>query len=130
MAAEVQRMKAFAITHTPGPLEYRLNPAVFYLKFVKRNGSLSDGSIVTPVDHYERLLQDPRCAGPRGAFRISYDTLSGRYMRQTAFIDLIRSGYIGAYADTTQHLGILVQAVLDGDHAVIAAVQSSLHNAE
>lgn len=92
MADEVRRMRAFASTHAAGPLEYRLNPEVFYLKFVRRNGSLTNGSTITPVDHYERLLQDPFCKGSRGAVRISYNTLRGRYMRQGAFLDLIQSG--------------------------------------
>lgn len=127
MADEVRRMRAFAGTHVGSPLEYRLNPEVFYLKFVRRNGSLANGSIITPVDHYERLLQDPSCKGSRGAIRISYNTLGGRYIRQGTFLDLIQSGYIGAYADTTAALVTLVEAVLCGDRAVVAAVQSSRH---
>ena len=129
MADEVRRMRAFASSHAAGPLEYRLNPEAFYLKFVKRNGSLTNGSIITPVDHYERLLQDPGCRGPRGAYRINYQALGGRYIRQGAFLDLIQSGYIGAYAETTAMLSTLVEAVLKGNRAVVAAVQSSLKNA-
>lgn len=126
MAKELARMKHFAKQHAPGPLEYRLNPQVFYLKFVKRDAALSSGGIVTPIDHYERLLADPACKGPRKAIRISYESLGGRYMRQGAFLDLIQSGYIGAHAATTNHLSILVQAVLDGNRAVVAAIQTSL----
>ena len=129
MADEVRRMRAFASSHAAGPFEYRLNPKAFYLKFVKRNGSLTNGSIITPVDHYERLLQDPVCRGPRGAYRINYQTLGGRYIRQGAFLELIQSGYIGAYADTTAMLSTLVESVLNGNRAVVAAVQSSLTNA-
>lgn len=125
MAKEIARMKRFSKQHAPGPLEYRLNPQVFYLKFVKRDGALSSGGIVTPIDHYERLLTDPACKGPRNAVRISYESLGGRYMRQGAFLDLIQSGYIGAHAATTDYLSTLVQAVLDGNREVIAAVQSS-----
>jgi hypothetical protein len=126
MAKEITRMKRFASKHAPGALEYRLNPQVFYLKFVKRNGALSNGSILTPLDHYEQLLADPACQGPRKAIRISYQSLNGRYMRQGAFLDLVQSGYIGAYATTTAHLSALIKAVLDGNRAVVAAVQSSL----
>jgi hypothetical protein len=125
MAKELARMKRFAKQHAPGPLEYRLNSQVFYLKFVKRDAALSSGGIVTPIDHYERLLVDPACKGPRKAIRISYESLGGRYMRQGAFIDLIQSGYIGAHATTTNYLGTLIQAVLDGDRAVVAAIQTS-----
>lgn len=130
LAKEIARMKHFAKQHAPGPLEYRLNPQVFYLKFVKRDGALSNGGIVTPIDHYEQLLADPVCRGPRNAVRISYESLRGRYMRQGAFLDLIQSGYIGAHAATTDYLNTLVQAVLDGNRAVITAVQSSLHGHE
>lgn len=126
MAKELARMKRFAKQHAPGPLEYRLNPQVFYLKFVRRDAALSSGGIVTPIDHYERLLTDPACQGPRKAIRISYESLGGRYMRQSAFLDLIQSGYIGAHAETTDYLSALVQAVLDGDRAVVAAIQSPL----
>jgi hypothetical protein len=120
---EISRMHKFAATHAPGPHEYRLNPAVFYLKFVKRDGSIGKGGIITPIDHYERLCEDPACKGPRNGLRISYDGLSGRYLRQNAFLDFIRSGYIGAHAGA--HLKTLVDAVLRNDRAVVAAIQSA-----
>jgi len=126
MKKELERMKRFSKQHVPKPLEYRLNPQVFYLKFVKRNAALSNGGIVMPVDHYERLLADPAYKGPRKAIRISYESLGGRYMRQGTFLDLIQSGYIGAHVATTVQLSILVQAVLDGNRSVVAAIQTSL----
>lgn len=55
--------------------------------------------------------------------------LAGRYIRQGAFFDLIQSGHIGAYADTSPMLSTLVEVVLNGNRAVVAAVQSSLTNA-
>lgn len=127
MQKEIERMKAFGAQHAPGPLEYRLNPQVFYMKFVKRDGALSSGGIVTPIDHYEKLLRDPASKGARGAVRVSYESLGGRYLRQSAFVDLIQSGYIGANAETTDYLDTLVQAVLDGNRAVVMAVQSSIN---
>ena len=120
---EIRRMQQFAAEHVPGPYEYRLNPAVFYLKFVKRDGAITSGGIITPIDHFLKLRDDPACRGPRGGLRVSYDRLDGRYLRQAAFLDLLRSGYIGAHAETTQHLKMLVQAVLDGDRGVVAAIQ-------
>ena len=69
-------------------------------------------------------LSPIRRAGVHNGLRISYDALRGRYMRQGTFVDLIRSGYIGAYAATTGHFEALIQAVLDGDRAVVAAVQA------
>jgi hypothetical protein len=120
---EIRRMRRFAKDSPSGPHEYRLNPSVFYLKFVKRDGAISSGGIITPIDHFEKLRTDPACRGPKNGLRVSYRSLAGRYMRQNAFHDLIRSGYIGARAETTAHLKTLVDAVLKSDRAVIAALQ-------
>jgi hypothetical protein len=122
---QIAKMKRFAVQNAPGPLEYRLSPQVFYLKFIKRDAAITNGSIITPIDHYEQLLADPACRGERNGVRISYDSLNGRYMRQGAFVDLIKSGYIGAYAATTDHFEALIQSVLDGDRALVAAIQTS-----
>lgn len=121
---EIRRMRRFAGDYPPGLHEYRLNSTVFYIKFVKRDGMIRSGGIITPIDHFERLRKDPACKGPKGGLRISYDGLAGRYMRQGAFLDLIRAGYIGAHAETAQHLKVLVDAVLANDRAVVAAIQS------
>ena len=124
LESEIGRMRMFSKNHPPGQFEYRLNPQVFFLKFVKRNGALSNAGIILPVDHFERLRADPSCKGPRGAVRISFNSLAGRYLRQGPFLDLIRAGYIGANAETTAYLEDLVQAVVDGDRTVVAAIQS------
>lgn len=122
---QIAKMKLFARQHAPGQREYRLNPEAFYLKFVKRDGTLTNGGIITPLEHFELLLSDPASKGERGGIRVSYEALNGRYMRRGAFVDLIRSGYLGAYMATTDHLAALIQSVLDGDRAVVAAVQTS-----
>ncbi len=123
---EIRRMQKFAISHPSGPHEYRLNPDVFYLKFVKRDGSITNGGILMPINHYEMLLTDPVCRGPKKGLRISYESLSGRYLREMAFLDLLRSGYIGAHAETTDHLKTLIDAVLKNDRAVVAAIQQQM----
>ena len=83
-----------------------------------------------PIDHFERLRADPECRGPRGGFRISFDSLDGRYLRQTAFLELVRSGYIGANAETTKHLRELVRSVVQGEKSVVAAIQSQRDDPE
>ena len=120
---QIIQMKKFATDNQPGPTEYRLNPAVFYLKFVKRNAAIRNGGIVMPLDHFEKLRKDPTCLGPKKGLRVSYKSLSGRYLRQNAFFDLVRSGYIGAHAETTAHMKTLVDAVLTGNRAVVGAIQ-------
>jgi len=122
---EIERMLKFSKSHPPGPFEYRINPQVYYLKFVKRDAELGKSAITMPIDHFEVLRNDPMCKGKRGALRISYDTLDGRYLRQMPFFDLIRSGYIGAYADTTAALKELIDLTLENGRAVVAAVQRS-----
>lgn len=137
LESEIERMKKFSKDHPLGDHEYRLNPQVYYLKFVKRNGALSNAGIVIPVDHFEKLRNDPSCKGKRGAVRISFESLAGRYLRQGPFLNLISAGYIGATAKTTSYLKELVNAVVTGDNAVVAAIQSyredvlaSIHGAE
>ena len=92
-------MRKFGKQHLPGPYEYRLNPQVFYLKSVKRGGALGSAGIIVPIDHFERLRADPSYKGARGAVRVNFESLAGRYLRQEPFLDLIRAGYIGATAE-------------------------------
>lgn len=119
-------MQLFSQKHAPGASEYRINAQVFYLRFVRRDAVLGQSSIILPVDHYRVLKRDRKARGPKGAFRISYDSLAGRYLRQEGFLDLIHSGYIGAYAKTTAALTALIRATLKNDRAVVAAVQTAL----
>ena len=120
---QIIRMRGFSASHAPKPLEYRLNSEVFYLKFVKRDGLIRDGAIITPLEHFEKLRDDPVCRGPRKGLRVSYRSLSGRYLRQKPFLDLVRAGYIGAYAETTDQIRVLVQGVLEGNRALVAAIE-------
>ena len=122
---ELNRMKAFGETHAPGPLEYRINPQVFYLRFVRRDAKLGKVTATMPTDHFEVLRDIPECLGPMSGFRISYDTLDGRYLRQEAFVDLLRSGYIGAHAQTTADLETLIREILNGNKALVAALHST-----
>ena len=109
--SEIKRMRAFARVNRPGEFEYRLNSEVFYLKFVKRDGALHNSGIIMPIDHFETTRSAPDCRGPKGGIRLSYDALEGRYLRQGPFLDLVRSGYIGAHAETTAHLTTLIAKI-------------------
>ena len=120
---EIARMKAFAAANSPGQQEYRLNEQIFYLKFVKRDATLGKGGIIMPLDHFEALRAGPAFKGKNRGVRLSYEALKGRYLRQTPFLDLIKCGYVGAYAKDTKNIQILIESILDGDRAVVAAVQ-------
>ena len=122
LEVELARMKRFSQTHSPGQLEYRINPQVFYLRFVRRDAILGKSPVTIPVDHFDILRDDPSCKGPRGGFRITYDSLAGKYLRQEEFLGLLRAGYIGAYAQTSADLACLISAVLNDGYAVVRAV--------
>jgi len=47
------------------------------------------------------------------------------YMREQPFVDLIRAGYIGAYADDTTRLRTIISAILADGRAVVTAIQSA-----
>ena len=123
---EIGRMRDFSQTHPPGGLEYRINPQVFYLRFVRRDRTLGRHTQTMPIDHFDILRNDPKCQGPRGGFRITYDTLEGRYLHQQAFVDLVRAGYIGAHATKTAELETLIANILGEGRAVVGALQTSL----
>lgn len=83
---EIARMKRFSKARPPGPHEYRFNPQVFYLKFVRRDAELGKSAITIPLDHFDVLRADPACKGPRGGFRISYKTLGGAICDRSRFL--------------------------------------------
>jgi hypothetical protein len=125
LARELERMRKFTFSVKAGEYEYRLNTSMFYLKFVKRDGAVSQSGIILPIDHYDLFIKSDNARGPRGGSRISYEALNGRYMRERAFLSLIRDGYIGAYAEATDSIMTLVNAILKRGHAVVAAIHSA-----
>jgi hypothetical protein len=123
LADEIGRMEKFATVAAGKSSEYRLNDESFYLKFVKRNGLLKNGSILTPLAHFKQIVGAPGSAGSRGGVRISYEQLDGCYMRHSTFIDLFQAGYIGAYSATTTAFQTLIEQVVAGNRSVVAAIQ-------
>ena len=127
---ELSRMHRFN-RDLSGPGEgYRLNSGLFYLKFVKRDVSVQKGAVITPLDHFEFLRSDPGMRGPRNGFRISYDSLRGKYLREQAFLELVSAGYIGGHASTSAQLKPIIDAVLAGDRSLVAAIKSERANSD
>jgi hypothetical protein len=120
---EIKRMEKFNKDLEHPKDDYRLSSELFYLKFVRRDASLSSSSMIIPLGHYKSWVKSGDSKGPKGAVRVSYEGLSGRYMRQTSFLELIQSGYIGAYGNKTRILKPLIEAALLNNRAVVAAVQ-------
>lgn len=123
MRDELTRMRRFNQCLGPDTNEYRLNKSAFYLKFVKRDAALKNGSIILPLDHYEKIVDSSRARGPRKGVRISYNQLKGQYLRQGPFLGLIQSGYIGSYSKTTGALRTIINEIIDDNRAVITAIQ-------
>jgi hypothetical protein len=123
LAEEIGRMDKFAAVGVGKSSEYRLNDESFYLKFVKRNGLLKNGSILTPLAHFKQIVGSASSSGARGGVRISYEQLDGSYMRHSTFIDLFQAGYIGAYAENTAAFKTLIEQIVAGNRSVVAAIQ-------
>lgn len=121
---EIARMWRFTKDLSPAG-KYRLNPCPFYLKLVRRNADSGSAGIVLSLDHFDALFAGGHLDGQRGGLRISYSSLSGHYLRSEAFVDLIRSGYIGSREATTAHLQRLMLAALDGGRSVVAAIETA-----
>lgn len=106
---------------------FRLSGDAFFFKFIRRREAHATKNIYLPLGHFEELLADSKSRTAGGKLRVSYRGLEGRYMRQTAFIDLLRAGYIGTDVSTTAHLQTLIRSVLTGNEALVVAVQRLTH---
>ena len=82
-----------------------------------RSDRYPDGSLRTAG-------KDPASKGSRGGFRVSYDTLGGRYLRQESFLGLVRSGYIGAYSKRASAFTRIIEAILKDGKGMVAAFQA------
>jgi hypothetical protein len=118
---QLSAMRFFSRRERAG--EYKLNRDAFYFKFVRRRRAPSRTNVMVPLEHFEGLLQDESLRSRNGAVKLSYEALGGRYMRQTAFFSLLQSGYIGADARTTEDFRTLVEEILEGNDALVLAIQ-------
>lgn len=121
---EISRM-AFLKTNSK-PTDYRLNNDPFYFKFFKRRHTEYMGGIIMPLEHLELVLKGSTGKGPKGGIRISFDSLEGRYLRETEFLYLIRSGYIGTHSEDTEHLKTIIREVSKGNKAIVLAWQRKI----
>ena len=105
-------------------MDYRLNSSPFFFKFVKRRLiDSSPTSFLVSLDHLKQILASPEAQGPRGAVRVSYDTLDGTYLRQNDMISLISSGYVGTHRTQTEALATIIDEVSRGNRALVLAWQ-------
>lgn len=122
LTKQLRTMRAYRQEH-PTRDGYRLNNEAFYFKFVRRRGPTPKTNVLLPLEHFAQIVNDPESTTLGGRVRVNYEGLQGRFMRQTAFVDLLHAGYIGTDATTTEHLRTLIESVLSGDDSLVVAVQ-------
>ncbi|MDV3350334.1 hypothetical protein QGP82_16635 [Leptothoe sp. LEGE 181152] len=129
LTKELDRMKALATKRPQSSAgSYRLNPQAFYIKLIKRDSNQAGTSVTVPLDHFELMMTSPDHRGLRGGILIDYKALEGRYLRSASFIDLVQCGYIGSHDEEINGWNSLVEILLDGNRAVVTAIQNELHS--
>ncbi|MFV0409271.1 MAG: hypothetical protein ACK5LJ_06125 [Paracoccus sp. (in: a-proteobacteria)] len=121
---ELDRMRQFdRDLDSQGP--YRLHPGAFFVKMMKRHSAASAAGIVISLGHLNHMLDSGDMRGSRGSIRIDHTELDGHYLRTEAFVELVRSGYVGTRGATTLHLQTMIEAALNEGRAVVAAIHQS-----
>lgn len=121
---ELDRMRQFDCDLAPeGP--YRLHPGAFFVKMMKRHSSASAAGLVISLGHLDHMLGNGAMRGSRGGLRIDHAELDGQYLRSEAFVELVRSGYIGTRGATTRQLQSMIEATLNEGRAVVGAIHHS-----
>lgn len=121
---ELDRMRQFDLDLDPqGP--YRLHPGAFFVKMMKRHSAASAAGIVISLGHLDHMLGNGGMRGVRGGLRVDHAELDGHYLRSEAFVELVRSGYVGTRGATTRHLRSMIEATLNEGRAVVAAIHHS-----
>ena len=126
--SELERMAQFDKDLSPEGA-FRLSSGAFFFKLVRRYAATNTAGVILSLGHLNSLISTGALYGPRGGLKISYNALQGHYLRGEAFVELVRSGYIGTRDATTDHLETLIKAALDNGHGVVAAVQSAIFRA-
>jgi hypothetical protein len=120
--AEMARMKLPTLS---GKIEdYRMHRSPFFFKFVRRKGDgESHISFLMSLDHLNDFLASPKSKGPKDGARVSFESLTGVYLRETDLLGLIRSGYVGTHRVETDALKPIIQAVSEGKRSLVLAWQ-------
>jgi len=107
--------------------DYRINDQVFYFKFCKERqeiytNDLSKGFYM-PKDYF--MLSSKLLKESGNSVVISYDTIT-RYLTNTIFIDLIKSGLIGTKINDADLISDIIKESLSNNKSLILAASSDL----
>lgn len=128
LADELARMKTLALLEGATGSHYRLSSEYQFLKFVKRDEASFGAPVILPVSHYSQLRRSKAHKGPKGAFRVSYNSLGGHYLREQPFVELIRDGYIGSYPSTTANIKAMIRKLIKEGRPAVIALRRHLQN--
>ncbi len=130
---DLTRMKRFASYSggrqvTRGPLDYRLGGEYFFFKFCKQVlfEPLSTGFVdafYLPLGFVDCVLQSTK--GEERITRLDAENCN-RSLSNTEFIYLMRHGWLGTFASPTQTITDIIEASIEGNRSVIAAISRSL----
>jgi len=110
---------------TMSPLDYRLDPGVFYFKlcmdalFDPLSMNMIEG-MYFPVRYWLAASSSEAFVGERGGRRVSYDK-TGRCLSNDLFSKLVRFGWIGSSSNHFVMLRDCIASSLEGNRSVIVA---------
>lgn len=136
LRSQLDRMERAASLSRPPqiPEDWRLSGDPCFVKLAQWEpgedpvGMAPGKGLYLPVSYVRLLLEDPRIRGARGGARLGYDTVS-RYLTNTEFIDLVKTGLVGTVGTTVEALDQLVRERLEERQGVMVAVERSFETA-
>ena len=136
LRSQLDRMeKAASLSRPPRtPEDWRLSSDPCFVKLAQWEPGedptdMTPGKgLYLPVSYVRLLLEDPRIRGARGGTYLGYDTVS-RYLTNTEFIDLVKTGLVGTVGTTVEALDRLVRERLEDQQSVMVAVEHSFETA-
>jgi hypothetical protein len=124
---ELDLMKRLELNLSNDRSDYKINDQVFYFKFCRGKQEvytkgLSNGFYM-PKDYFLQSIELQKEKGKPNV--ISYETIT-RYLTNTVFIELIKSGLIGTKIDDAKLISNIIEELLSGKKSLILA--ASTHN--
>jgi len=127
LSKELNLMEQLELNLLKNKNDYRFNDQVFYFKFCKEkqdvySKDLSKGFYM-PKDYF--LLYSKLQKENGNSVVISYNTIK-RYLTNTSFIDLIKSGLIGTRIDDANFITRIIEESLSNNKSLILAASEKI----
>jgi hypothetical protein len=124
---EIQMMENFESILSKNIGDYRINDEIFYFKFCKERQEiytkdLSSGFYM-PKDYF--LLVNKLQEEKNQHKIVSYDTIN-RYLTNTVFIELVKSGLIGSKINDMRLIVNIIKELLSTENSLIFAVSNPI----